>query len=525
MPCFYAVLQVDRSAFEHEIRSAYRKRALATHPDKGGSSENFRFVVAAFETLIDAGRRSAYDEKQRFAGRQKKRKADAGQSASVVESTPSSGTTCPTGTATNPSVNADPNVWSLFRELCDMRKLAVHARLKTLTEDALNGLADFLEMPCSGPEEVPNELVQVSRTCSDDFECCSDAGSEDASSASDDAQLLALCNTLGDESDEEVSEQKEESTDCGPKAVEASFPREGGGRSAKTPFKGIHRNVSAGKYYGYHACVGFAGIMVFTHSSMDLEVVIDMHISLVRLRQLVRESMGVGMSFRQALEQAMSAVDEERIRAEVQPLKLRFRCKSPSSAKHKIVYNLDDVAKAQSAIVLNEDRDRRRKEAEEIRERKRQEKQARALMRQRRQQEREARRKAKATAAETKKNKLEEKKEGSLQAKRKWLLAQVFAQLERLREVKKKILIKKWGMLPDGVQPSSFQSENDSVRAQLALSDGRLQQGPFRHDVEEAYKDLVAAQEIQRVYGDAAACLELESRDAEAMTEFFVNQL
>ena len=40
------------SATDSEIRSAYRRRALSTHPDKGGSPEAFRAVVFAFETLI-----------------------------------------------------------------------------------------------------------------------------------------------------------------------------------------------------------------------------------------------------------------------------------------------------------------------------------------------------------------------------------------------------------------------------------------------------------------------------------------
>lgn len=40
------------SATDNEIQSAYRRRALSTHPDKGGSPEAFRAVVFAFETLI-----------------------------------------------------------------------------------------------------------------------------------------------------------------------------------------------------------------------------------------------------------------------------------------------------------------------------------------------------------------------------------------------------------------------------------------------------------------------------------------
>ena len=61
MPSFYEALNVSSSAAEPELRSAYRRQALATHPDKGGTPEAFRLVVAAFETLTDPVRRAAYD--------------------------------------------------------------------------------------------------------------------------------------------------------------------------------------------------------------------------------------------------------------------------------------------------------------------------------------------------------------------------------------------------------------------------------------------------------------------------------
>eukprot|EP00928_Gymnodinium_smaydae_P038238 TRINITY_DN26416_c0_g1_i1.p1 TRINITY_DN26416_c0_g1~~TRINITY_DN26416_c0_g1_i1.p1 ORF type:complete len:511 (+),score=136.78 TRINITY_DN26416_c0_g1_i1:60-1592(+) len=58
---FYGLLGVRRSADDAQIRTAYRRRALATHPDKGGSASEFLEVVEAFEVLSDRGRRAAYD--------------------------------------------------------------------------------------------------------------------------------------------------------------------------------------------------------------------------------------------------------------------------------------------------------------------------------------------------------------------------------------------------------------------------------------------------------------------------------
>lgn len=60
-PCPYRLLGVSECASENEIRSAYKRQALATHPDKGGSGDAFRHVVSAFEVLVDATRRAAHD--------------------------------------------------------------------------------------------------------------------------------------------------------------------------------------------------------------------------------------------------------------------------------------------------------------------------------------------------------------------------------------------------------------------------------------------------------------------------------
>ncbi|CAE8643438.1 unnamed protein product [Polarella glacialis] len=63
VPDHYAVLGVSRSASPGSIRRAYRQKALATHPDKGGHTESFRLVVQAFETLGSAADRAHYDSR------------------------------------------------------------------------------------------------------------------------------------------------------------------------------------------------------------------------------------------------------------------------------------------------------------------------------------------------------------------------------------------------------------------------------------------------------------------------------
>jgi hypothetical protein len=65
---FYETLGISSSADEAEIHAAYRRRALKTHPDKGGSAADFKEVLEAFRTLSDKRRRWHYDEQRQRIG-------------------------------------------------------------------------------------------------------------------------------------------------------------------------------------------------------------------------------------------------------------------------------------------------------------------------------------------------------------------------------------------------------------------------------------------------------------------------
>src|SRR3972149_5821850 len=58
---YYEILGVSRAATQEEIKKAYRKKALQTHPDKGGSKEAFQQVGNAYETLSDPVKKFDYD--------------------------------------------------------------------------------------------------------------------------------------------------------------------------------------------------------------------------------------------------------------------------------------------------------------------------------------------------------------------------------------------------------------------------------------------------------------------------------
>jgi len=61
MPDHYATLGVARTATADEIKRAFRKLASKNHPDKGGDTQKFQEIQAAYDTLGDVTKRQQYD--------------------------------------------------------------------------------------------------------------------------------------------------------------------------------------------------------------------------------------------------------------------------------------------------------------------------------------------------------------------------------------------------------------------------------------------------------------------------------
>jgi len=58
----YEIVGAPKTATNEELRRAYRRKARTLHPDvPGGDAKSFRRLVAAFETLMDGGRRAAWE--------------------------------------------------------------------------------------------------------------------------------------------------------------------------------------------------------------------------------------------------------------------------------------------------------------------------------------------------------------------------------------------------------------------------------------------------------------------------------
>ncbi|KAL9619117.1 MAG: hypothetical protein Q9160_006206 [Pyrenula sp. 1 TL-2023] len=62
---FYEILAIEKTATENEIKKAYRKLSLLTHPDKNGyegADEAFKMVSRAFQILADAEKKAKHDQ-------------------------------------------------------------------------------------------------------------------------------------------------------------------------------------------------------------------------------------------------------------------------------------------------------------------------------------------------------------------------------------------------------------------------------------------------------------------------------
>lgn len=62
---FYSILGVEPSATQEQIKTAYREKALKTHPDRNPNNpkaeEEFKEITSAYETLSNPEKRTEYD--------------------------------------------------------------------------------------------------------------------------------------------------------------------------------------------------------------------------------------------------------------------------------------------------------------------------------------------------------------------------------------------------------------------------------------------------------------------------------
>jgi len=59
---YYELLGVPRNASDKDLKSAFKKKAMQFHPDKGGDPEKFKQVNEAYQVLSDNQKRQMYDQ-------------------------------------------------------------------------------------------------------------------------------------------------------------------------------------------------------------------------------------------------------------------------------------------------------------------------------------------------------------------------------------------------------------------------------------------------------------------------------
>jgi hypothetical protein len=107
------------------------------------------------------------------------------------------------------------------------------------------------------------------------------------------------------------------------------------------------------------------------------------------------------------------------------------------------------------------------------------------------------------------------------------LKAMILTLQARFQKVRRQKLLQAWGVpeLPEGLQLNSFQSPDDSLCATLRLSDGTEAVGPYRKNFQQALQELQELCALQQRKGDQALQKEMQRRDVEAMTAFFVDSI
>eukprot|EP00927_Polykrikos_kofoidii_P010332 TRINITY_DN14367_c0_g4_i1.p1 TRINITY_DN14367_c0_g4~~TRINITY_DN14367_c0_g4_i1.p1 ORF type:complete len:538 (+),score=61.99 TRINITY_DN14367_c0_g4_i1:44-1657(+) len=529
----YSVLCIGRSASDAEVRSAYRRRALETHPDKGGTAQAFRHVVQAFEILGDSVRRAAFEQGAPHVGQP----ANAGQKGNAKRKQPEDEPAAPdaegrvpTANAANESPGGTPIVVArLVQELFNLVQTSWSERLNKLPDATLVELETFLRVGSrvegngAGEEKEHDNDVEQSHAnncVADDTNFLQENTAtmlaltrwddEDVESAESDSEIVSCDDKLtqvahmaASKATEVVGAAASQSVvDCASAAATratsdratasidgatcagataASRPRRlrCPPRRGKTQFSGISKTPQN----RYDVSVGIANVCLRSSLCRDLTTAIDVHISLVRYRQIIITRMQEGIDFPQALREVDALVTAERNLSQKQDSRISYRVRSLPAVDGRGSIPGKQTRNVEEAIATWNVGHKER-------------------------------------ISRFTRNAIEHRHRRSRQK----LLSCVRRVLGSRRRRREQALLEKWGVrtLPDRVDHASLHQTDDCVCAILRLSDGSLRRGPARRSLKDAETDAVDLSGLQSRRGDAAACAELERRDVAAMTAYFL---
>eukprot|EP00927_Polykrikos_kofoidii_P029428 TRINITY_DN25452_c0_g1_i1.p1 TRINITY_DN25452_c0_g1~~TRINITY_DN25452_c0_g1_i1.p1 ORF type:complete len:529 (-),score=68.87 TRINITY_DN25452_c0_g1_i1:779-2365(-) len=323
---FYDVLQVEISATFSDIRTAYRRAALATHPDKGGSADQFLSVTRAFETLACESSRALYDRKwrnrfgivhgvraagsasefeARFSGSYSQSvNAASGRAEAqhVGSAEPSCGDSGP--------VNCGPRkrarkVWSsetARKEASDVKKLlhVAFQRLRftlqqlsvTKRQAAIEGLQQHVRLRflqfMESSKNKPCENDEVASWALVPFE-------DSSSSDSDDVDFKSEVFESSDITEGQNRVALSDSTPSPLKGWAEDHVTDEGGSDKRRLLKGVVSLPNA-----YYAQLMFGFLLCRTKSIQNVDVAVELYILLVQIRNAAaQEASSRGMSLRE----------------------------------------------------------------------------------------------------------------------------------------------------------------------------------------------------------------------------------
>jgi len=380
----YKRLGISTSASDADVRSAYRRQALATHPDKGGCAEAFRAVVEAFEILGDAGRRAAYDtnggdrcsrsshaeaftrrstaptataqasecatrtarfprdgetpppKRQRApppsaAGRsQAERKTQEGPDLGAASE--SAGCTASSGSGSAPTANSpeadaraeEDSATALADELLGLPRKTALARLEHVSETELH----FFECCLKARVKLEEAKANKEKDSHEEDEKASSQNYQDGEyfvpilDADSGADAVALASPdVTSEMSEDIADAREEPERCLPICDAASIDRVKNHGQGRRNLRGICKN-----HGGFEADVGIENMQIFSQAT-SFDVAIDFHIELVNLRRQLRAGMDEGLDFPTVLRRAVHLLHQERKSSGAVPIRLSFRIK------------------------------------------------------------------------------------------------------------------------------------------------------------------------------------------------------
>lgn len=343
-----------------------------------------------------------------------------------------------------------------------------------------------------------------------------------SSSSVDEPELLALSDAV-------------EQPDL---ADEGAAPANAGPRRLRQ--RGVlQRQRRQGERMQYEAVVGFRSMVVRSLRLKSLSEAVDMHISLVQLRQVLQSLMSEqGLDFAAALRGAVDQVFGEAAAGPGAASRLSFatqtRAKSqatgewhpritPQARSLDLALSFWQEVQALGRKVSDEEwaaslqgmklrtAQERRARFEEEREVRRRERAARLCL-------------SRRAAAEARlEQRLAQRRRRDAEVRR---ASGLLAEVRRALLERRAAFRQRWGVaqLPAGIEMVALHSEEDAVCAVLALADGSRVFGPLRLAVQDACADLAALSALQQAEGDEVMCQELERMDIEVMAEHFLRQ-